>query len=407
VISRASTFQFRNKKETPREIGRELGVERILQGSVQRSGDQVRVIAQLNSTSDGSQIWSAMFDGNGMAALRLEDGIAQAVAARLGDSLVPSRAARDPEVHDLYLRGRFLQVQQTPTGLLQAIELYRQALARDPEDPECNIALASAEFYLANLGERAPEEADRSARQRVQKALQADPSNGEAHSLLAGLLYMTDHNWPAADAEFKKAVALSPSSPNIRNNYGYFLTYRGQFDEAQVQFTRGREIDPLNVIPHFNMGSLYAFKRDYPRAEAELRIVVETSPKNFIAHILLADVLTYEKRFDAAYEELDRARALEVQPDMALMFRAIFMARQGRHDEARVLLAKLPISPGTYYPRAIAYMELGERDNAFRYLEKAYQSHEGNLITLPVNQTFAPAHSDPRFADLLRRMGAL
>lgn len=407
VISRASTFQFKNRRETPREIGRELGVEGILQGSVQRSGDQVRVIAQLNSTSDGSQIWSAVFDGNGMAALRLEDGIAQAVAARLGDSLVPTRAARDPEVHDLYLRGRFLQVQQTPTGLLQAIDLYRQALARDPEDPECNVALASAELYLANLGEKPPEEANRSARQRVQKALEADPSNGETHSLLAGLFYMTDHNWPAADAEFKKAVTLSPSSPNIRNNYGYFLTYRGQFDEAQVQFTRGREIDPLNVIPHFNMGSLYAFKRDYSRAEAELRIVVETSPKNFIAHILLAEVLTYEKRFDAAYEELDRARALEVQPDMALMFRAIFMARQGRHDEARALLAKLPISPGTYYQRAIAYMELGERDSAFRYLEKAYQSHEGNLITLPVNQTFASAHSDPRFADLLRRMGAL
>jgi TolB-like protein/Tfp pilus assembly protein PilF len=407
VISRASTFQFKNRRETPREIGRELGVEAILQGSVQRSGDQVRVIAQLNSTSDESQIWSAMFDGNGMASLRLEDGIAQAVAVRLGDSWVPSRAARDPEVHDLYLRAHFLQVQQTPTALLQAIDLYRQALARDPGDPECNVALASTELYLANLGEKPPHEADRSARQRVQKALEADPSYGEAHSLLAHLLYLSDHNWPAADAEFKKAVSLSPSSPNVRNNYGYFLTYRGQFDEAQVQFTRGREIDPLNVIPHFNMGSLYAFKRDYSRAEAELRIVVETSPKIFIAHILLAEVLTYEKRFDAAYEELDRARALEVQPDMALMFRAIFLARQGRRDEARVLLAKLPISPGTYYPRAIAYMELGERDAAFRYLEQAYQAHEGNLITLPVNQTFAEAHSDPRFADLLRRMGAL
>ena len=202
-------------------------------------------------------------------------------------------------------------------------------------------------------------------------------------------------------------MTLSPSSPNIRNNYGYLLTYRGRFDEAEVQFTRGREIDPLNVMPHFNMGSLYAFRRDYSRAEAELRVVVETSPKNFAAHILLAEVLSYEKRFDGAYQELDRAGALEVQPDMGLMFRAIFLARQGRQEEARVLLAKLPMSPGTYYQRAIACMELGERDSAFRYLEQAYQLHEGNLITLPVNQTFASAHSDPRFTDLLRRMGAL
>jgi TolB-like protein/Tfp pilus assembly protein PilF len=407
VISRASTFQFKNTRKTPQEIGEELGVGAILQGSVQRSGDQVRVIAQLNSTSDGSQIWSALFDGNGMAALRLEDGIAQAVAARVGDSFIPSRTAGNPEVHDLYLRAHFLQVQQTPTGLLQAIDLYRQALARDPEDPECNVALASAELYLANLGEKTPEEADRTARQRIQKALEVDPSYGEAHAVLGSLLYSTDHNWPAADAEFKKAVRLSPNSPNIRNNYGYLLTYRGRFDEAQVQFTRARESDPLNVIPHFNMGSLYAFKGDYSNAEAELRIVVETSPKNFAAHILLAEVLTYEKRFDAAYEELDRARALEVQPDMALMFRAIFLARELRHEEARVLLAKLPVSPGTYYQRAIAYMELGERDSAFRYLEQAYQSHEGNLITLPVNRTFASVRSDPRFTDLLRRMGAL
>jgi TolB-like protein/Tfp pilus assembly protein PilF len=407
VISRASTFQFKYTKQTPQEIGRKLGVGAILQGSVQRLGDQVRVIAQLNSTSDGSQIWSAVFDGNGMAALRLEDGIGQAVAARLGDSLVPRRGTPDPEVHDLYLRAHFLHVQQTPTALLQATDLYRQALARDPADPECNVALASAELYLANLGEKPPEEADRTARQRIQKALEADPSSGEAHAVLASLLYVTDHNWPAADAEFKKAVILSPSSPNIRNNYGYLLTYRGRFDEAEVQFTHGREIDPLNVMPHFNMGSLYAFRRDYSRAEAELRVVVETSPKNFAAHILLAEVLSYEKRFEGAYQELDRAGALEVQPDMALMFRAIFLARQGRQEEARVMLAKLPMSPGTYYQRAIACMELGERDSAFRYLEQAYQSHEGNLITLPVNQTFASAHSDPRFTDLLRRMGVM
>lgn len=407
VISRASTFQFKNKNASPREIGRELGVRAVLQGSVQRSGDQLRVIAQLNSTSDGSQIWSDVFDGNGMNALRLEDGIAHAVAARLGDSAVPAFQKRDPEVHDLYLRGRFLQVQQTPTALLQSVEIYRQALARDPRDPECNAALAGAEIYLANLGQIPPEEADRVARPLIQKALDSDPSSGETHVMLAGLLYQNDHNWPAAEAEFKKAVELSPNSPGIRNNYGYFLMYRGRFDDAAVQFAKGKEIDPLNVMPHFNMGNLYALKRDYPRAEAEFHKVLETSPKNFAARIWLADVLTFEKKYDAAYQELDRARALMVAPDMAIVFRAIFLARQGKHGEARDILAKLPAAAGTYYQRAIAYMELGDRDNAFRCLEQAYQLHEGNLILLPVTVTFAVAHSDPRYQDLLRRMGAL
>ncbi len=407
VISRASTFQFKNKNATPREMGRELGVSAILQGSVQRSGDQLRVIAQLNSASDGSQIWSEVFDGNGMNALRLEDGIAHAVAARLGDSAAPAFQKRDPEVHDLYLRGRFLQVQQTPAALLQSIEIYRQALARDPRDPECNAALASAEIYLANLGQIPPEEADRVARPLIQRSLEADQSSGETHLMLAGLLYLNDHNWAAAEAEFKKSVELGPNSPSIRNNYGYFLMYRGRFDEAAVQFAKGKEIDPLNVMPHFNMGSLYAVKRDYPRAEAEFRKVIETSPKNFAARIWLADVLTFEKKYDAAYQELDRARALMVTPDMATVIRAIFLARQGKHGEARDILAKLPAAAGSYFQRAIAYMELGDRDKAFRCLEQAFQSHDGNLILLPVTVTFAAAHSDPRYQDLLRRMGAL
>jgi TolB-like protein len=296
VISRASTFQFKNKNATPREIGRELGVRAILQGSVQRSGDQLRVIAQLNSASDGSQIWSDVFDGNGMNALRLEDGIAHAVAARLGDSAAPAFPKRDPEVHDLYLRGRFLQVQQTPAALLQSVEIYRQALARDPRDPECNAALASAEIYLTNLGQIPPEEADRVARPLIQKSLEADPSSGETHLMLGGLLYLNDHDWPAAEAELKKAVELGPNSPSIRNNYGYFLMYRGRFDEAAVQFAKGKEIDPLNVMPHFNMGSLYALRRDYPRAEMEFHKVIETSPKNLAARVGLADVMTFEKQ---------------------------------------------------------------------------------------------------------------
>jgi tetratricopeptide (TPR) repeat protein len=154
------------------------------------------------------------------------------------------------------------------------------------------------------------------------------------------------------------------------------------------------------------MGSLHAFKRDFPRAETEFRTGLETSPKNLYARVMLADVLAFEGKYDAAYEELDRARALMVTPDMAMVFRAIFLARQGKRAEARDVLAGLRPAPGTYYQRAIAYMELGDRDSAFRYLEQAYQAHEGNLVTLSVNLTFASAHSDPRLQDLLRRLGA-
>ena len=273
------------------------------------------------------------------------------------------RPRRIPETRS---RGpRFVSARAFPAGsaapaaLLQSIEIYRQALARDPRDPECNAALASAEIYLANLGQIPPEEADRVARPLIQRSLDADPSSGETHLMLAGLLYLNDHNWPAAEVEFKKAVELGPNSPSIRNNYGYFLMYRGRFDEAAVQFAKGKEIDPLNVMPHFNMGSLYAVKRDYPRAETEFRKVIETSPKNFAARIWLADVLTFEKKYDAAYQELDRARALMVTPDMATVIRAIFLARQGKQGEARDILAKLPAAAGSYFQRAIAYMELG------------------------------------------------
>lgn len=364
VISRASTFQFKTRKKTPSEIGRELGVRVILEGSVQRSAGQIRVIAQLISAPDGSQIWSELFDGQGMDLLRLEDGIAHAVAARLGDSVPPTFAKRDPEIHDLYLRGRFLQVQQNPAALMQAVEIYKQALARDPRDAECNASLAAAEIYLSNLGQISPEEAYRVAQPLLQRALETDPSYGEAYFMQAALAYLKDHNWPPAEAGMKKAVELSPNAPNIRNNYGTLLMYRGRFDEAAVQFAKGREIDPLNVMPHFNMGNLYSFERAYARAEAEYRTVVETNPRNLPVRLSLANDLSLEGKFDEAYAELDRARELMVTTDLAPVFRAIFLARQKKRAESIDILAKLHPWPGTYYLHGVAHGTGGSRQRS-------------------------------------------
>ena len=406
VVSRSSTSHFKNKHETPQAMGQSLGVQAILEGSVQGSGSRIRVIAQLNSTVDGSQIWSDVFDGDQMDTLRLEDRIAQALANRLGGSIA-ARANRDPAVHDLLLRGRFFLVQQTPEAVLRSMEYFQQGLARDPRDPECNGSLAAAYVYLANMGQKPAKEAVLMARSLIRKALDADPSYGAAHLMLGYMIYMEDHDWPGAELEFKKAVELSPNSPDVRNNYGAFLMYRGRFDEALVQFSRGREIDPLNVMPHANMGSLYSFMGDYPHAEGEYRTVLKTNPKHLFALVMLADVLAYEGKYDAAFEELDRARTLMAEPGMAAAVKASLLARQGKRDQAREILTHLDSIQGAFYMQAMAYMELGDRDSAFRFLEEAYRAHDGNLITLPVNRTFLPVHSDPRFQDLLRRMGAL
>jgi TolB-like protein/Tfp pilus assembly protein PilF len=405
VIARASTVRFRSSKESPREMGSLLGVQTVLEGSVQRAGDRVRVITTLNSASDGSQIWSEVFDSDGMDALALEDRIAAAVAAKLGASL-QTRAHRDPAVHDLFLRGRFFATQQTPAAVLRSKELFEQGLARDPNDPECLRGMASDEVWLANMGQKSLEEANRAARELIQKAVSADPGDGMGHLMLGYTLYVDDRNWPAAEAEFRKAVALSPNSPDVRNNYGYMLLYQGRLDEAQVQFIHAREIDPLSIMPHFNMCAFYSWTRDYPHGEAECRAVLRINPKHLNARIELADMLAWEGKYAAAFQELDQARVEMVTPEVALAVRAKFLAREGKRREAADALREMDANPGpvSWAVRAGAYLEFGDRDKALAYLEKAYQEHDGNLLVVPNNPHWASVRSDPRFSALFRRI---
>ena len=406
VIARASTLRFRNDKEAPQEIGRQLGVETVLSGSVQRSGDHVRVIAQLNSTADGSQIWSEVFDGDGLDALGLEDRVASSVASEFGTPPPRGYVSKDPAVHDLYLRGRFFATQHTPAAVLRAIELFHQALDRDPNDPECLRGLAAAEVFLASVGQKPPEEANREARPLIERAVASDPSDGMGHLMLGYMLWVDDRNWRGAESEFRKAVELSPNSPDVRNNYGYMLMYRGRFDEAQVQFIRGREIDPLSVMPHYNMCGLYYYMRDYPHAEAECRTVLRMNPKNLISLVLLADILSREEKYADAFQELDRARALMIGPDMALAYQATFLARQGKREDARRVLRQLEAGSGAVdlVARARAYLECGDREKALEYLDRAYREHDGIVYTVPFDPAWAGARSDPRFENLFRRI---
>ena len=365
----------------------------------------MRVIVQLNSTGDGSQIWSEAFDGAGRDSLSLEDHIAGAVASRLGASIA-TRAAKDPAVHDLYLRGRFFATQQTPAAVLRARELFQQGLARDANDAECLRGLAAAEVWLANMGQEPAEKANRAARALVEKAVAADPNDGMGHLMLGYVLYSNDRNWRAAEPEFQKAVELSPNSPDVRNNYGYMLMYRGRFDEAQVQFVHGREIDPLSIMPHVNLCELYANMGDYPHGEAECRKVLDANPKHLGARVELAEMLAMEGKYDAAFEQLDRAREVMVNPEVALSLRAGFLARQGKTGEARKVLRELESNPGppAWVMRAGAYLEFGDLDKAFDCLEKAFREHDGNLLAVPVEPLWAGVRSDPRFQDLVRRM---
>jgi TolB-like protein/Tfp pilus assembly protein PilF len=405
VIARASTSQFRDSKLSPRQIGRRLGADAVLTGSLQRSGNRVRVIAQLNSTADGSQIWSEAFDGDVLDALRLEDRIAGAVAVQLGAS-IEGRVVKDPAVHDLYLRGRFFAAQQTPAAVLRAGDLFRQGLVRDPRDPECLRGLAATEVWMASMGQKSPREAIRSARALIETAVAVDPNDGMGHLMLGYMLYANDRNWRAAEPELQKAVELSPNSTDVRNNYGYILLFRGRFDEALVQFTHGREIDPLSIMPHVSMCELYANMRDYPHGEAECRTVLEANPKHLGARIELADMLAQEGKYDAAFQELDRARDVMVNPEVALSLRAKFLAWQGNREEASKILRQLEAGPGpaSWVLRAGAYLGTGDRDRALVCLETAYREHDGNLLGVPKNPLWAPLRSDPRFQDLVRRI---
>ena len=414
VISRTSSMRFKDTRLSTPEIAKSLGVDAIVEGSVMREGGRVRVHAQLIRAATDEHFWSETYDRDLGDALALESEVAQAIAQRVqvtftGDERARLAATRSvaPEVYESYLKGAFGQ-SNSRTEIEISIGYFEEAIRKDPKFAPAYVGLAFAYDDLGTLLVGAsPEEVRPKAISAARKALELDPDLADAHALL-GDMQQDQWHWAEAEAEFKRALDLKPNDAAAHLGLANWLLCQGRTEEALVWSRRARELDPLGVTGLSNGWILFNARR-YDEAIGELRSVLAVHPDYATAYWFLGYALIAKGQSEEAISVLEKTVSLMDRSPGSLEFLATAYAHAGRRREALRLINELKQRRKTSYVSADAlvdpYLALGDYDEAFVWLERAYQEKSGGLQYLKVDPFFDPVRKDPRFADLQHRVG--
>jgi len=393
--------------------GRELGVRSVLDGSVQRSGERLRVTARLLSVDDGRQLWSGRFDERYTDIFAVQDSIADRVTAALAvqlTSVEQQRLARRPTsdtvAYDLFLKGRYhWNRRASPANLLKAIEYYQQAVARDPQFALAYSGLADALAVQAVFAAREPREVYPAALQAAERALQLDPDLAEAHATRGHIRLNFLHDWPGALEDFDEAIRHDPRYAMARVWRGFWLVFVGRTEEGLAELATAVELEPSSMpqVVTYARG-LYSARR-HGEAAAALERVVEVEPQNMLARALLASVYIELGRFDAA---LVLASDVAGKSPSGFSVAAVALARAGRTDEARAALNRLvELAQHRYVPAydiASVHAALGDADQAFQWLDRAFAEPSALLGNLRADPVMDPLRSDPRYREVERRL---
>jgi TolB-like protein/Tfp pilus assembly protein PilF len=415
VISRTSTQKYKSAPDNLREIAKQLGVSNILEGSVQKAADQVRVNVQLINALNDAHLWSDIYDRKLTDIFAVESDIAKMIADTLQAKLtgaekqmISGRPTSDTAAYELYLKGRSLWGKRGGDNLRQAIAFYEQAIARDPSYAPAYAALAEAYLALPDYTATAAGEAYPKAKAAALKALQLDDKLAEAHTALAALLY-NDFDMAGSIAEFQRAIALNPNYATAHQWYGDGpLAAVGRFDESIAECQRAVELDPLSPVINVNLGGHLMLARRYDEAIAQLRKTVEIDPTFYNAHHNLGVALQLKGDVPAAIAEYEKAQQLsdDLAPRRQL---AVAKAQLGDKEAAARMLAELEeLSRYRYvsaWSRALLNLSLNNREEAIRWLEQGVANHEGGPITwIKVHPLLDPLRGDPRFEALVQKV---
>jgi serine/threonine-protein kinase len=414
VVARTSAFHFKGKQVDVREIARQLGVGLVLEGSVRRVDQRVRVAAQLIDASHGYHIWSEGYNREAKDILAIQEEIARAIAATVSSELVVHWRTRRPtspsavQAYDLYLKALYSARDWSMQGLTQAVDELRSAIALDPDLAPAHAALAQ---YYALLGVHAglaPTEVMPQAKAAALKALALDQSLAHAHASLALVRAVYEWDWQAAEVGFARALELDPSDPNERQMYvKAYLLPLGHMDEALKQMEQARLIDPISPRTETILGMVYYFRKEYDRAIAQFQKPLELDPRFTAAQLGLGSAYEQTARFAEAVAALQEGSAAWRSGAGSSMLGHTY-ALMGRQPEAYKIIEELAnLSKSKYVsPAYIAaiYAGLGDRDRTMEWLERAYQAHSPWLVYLKVNPRFDKVRGDPRFSALLKRI---
>jgi serine/threonine-protein kinase len=425
VAARTSAFAFKGTQKDIRQIGETLHVASVLEGSVRKAGNRVRISVQLIDAGQGNNLWSERYDREMTDVFEIQDEISQNIVGKLrvklasqsGSGVTPApavplvkRYTENLEAYNLYLKGRYEQYKMTRQGLDAGKRLFQEAIKLDPE-----YALAYAELgynlYLdIALGFAAPNEAAPRAKAAVAKALALDETVAEAHATLGVILTIHEWNWAGAEREFLRSIELNGASPVSRDVYAFYhLRPQNRLEEARAQTEQALALDPLSIFFRVHLGFLYYVERNYDKAVAQFRKALEMSPDYYLANALMGMALTFLNEFDAALACYERARKAEMQSMFVASLNAMTLGFAGRREQALALLEEIRRSAGKEYssPTGIAYVwtSLGDKDRAFASLNQALEERDPNVLGLKTNPIFDSLRGDARYPALLEKMG--
>jgi TolB-like protein/DNA-binding winged helix-turn-helix (wHTH) protein/Tfp pilus assembly protein PilF len=416
VISRTSASHYRDGSKTAPQIGKELGVDALVEGSVERVGDRVRIRAQLIDCATDRHLWAQSYDRDMRDVLSMQTEAAREIAEQVRGSVSPrqptSRTANpapvNPDAYEAYLKGRYFWNKRTPDGLNKSIGYFGEAIAKDPSFAAAYAGLADA-YSLLGSDVLPADIANSKARANASKAIELDPNIAEGHAALALVEFYYDWNWKESEQEFRRAIELNPNYATAHQWYGYFLTAMLRFPEAVEQAEMAQQIDPLSLSINATLASRYRHAGRLDDAQRLGQRTLEMDPNFVPAHFSLGAVYEDQGSWQQAIDEYKKVIELSPDDPTALTATGYIYARTGQKAEAHRIIGQLTEISKKHYVASFEFSAifagLEDANNAFLWLEKAYQKRESQMPFIQSDERFNSLHSDPRYHGLVRRLG--
>ncbi len=416
VISHTSVERYKETKRPLPEIARELGVDAVVEGTVMRSGDHVRITAQLIDARSDRHLWAEDYERDLRDVLALQADVSRDIATQVRIKLTPQDQAWlsnarsiAPETYEAYLKGRYYYEKMSAPGFREGLKYYQQAVTLDSSYAPAYVGLAASYKELGVWGALPPREASSQAKAAVGKALALDDSLGEAHATLGQIHFLWDWDWAGAEREYKRALELTPSSSISRVQYSTYLSAMGRHAEALSQIKEAHALDPVSPITNGLLGGVYFWAHRFDEAIEQFQKTLLLYPDSAVNHSYLGNCYEQKGMYREAVEEYVKAKELSgVSKEELSVFRQAFASSGMKGFLRAELKSAIARSKRQYVPPGVferLYARLGENGQAFEWLEKAYQERHHSMAFMKVEPGLDSLHADPRFHELLRRLG--